>query len=246
MWAKALLDHAIIQKPPGDGPFPVVIQLHGCGGRQPFMDHYALAAVAQGVAVVCVDSLTLRGLAGWRANALVCTGAVLRGAERAADLFAIYDWVSQQGWADPARIAAAGWSHGGWTIMDALAAGPDAGRYCRLSDLPDLPLRGLAAAILIYPYAGFPALTIGRGWGAHRPKVFALLAGRDAVVGTRMPARAIDRLSRDGLAVNRLDFDDATHAFDDEHAAHPQSRFRADLRDEALAWYGQALKTALV
>ena len=209
------------------------------------MDHYAQAALAQGVAVVTADSLTLRGLAGWRANALVCTGAVLRGAERAADLFALYHWLSEQDWVDPTRIAAAGWSHGGWTIMDAIAAGQDARRYCRLKDLPDLPLKGLAAAILIYPYAGFPSMTIGRGWGAHRPKVFTLLAGRDAVVGTRMPGRAVDRLVRDGLAVDRRMLADATHAFDDDQAVHPQARFRADLREEALAWYGQSLKAAL-
>ena len=210
------------------------------------MDHYAAAALTQGVAVITVDSLTLRGLAGWRANALVCTGAVLRGAERAADLFALYHWAGEQSWADPVRIAAAGWSHGGWTIMDAIAAGPDARRYCRLTDLPDLPLKGLAAAILVYPYAGFPAMTIGRGWGAHRPKVFALLAGQDTVVGTHMPVRAVERLARDGLAVERLVFEDASHAFDDDLAVHPQARFRADLREKAVAWYGQALNAALL
>jgi dienelactone hydrolase len=209
------------------------------------MTRYADVALAQGVAVVTIDSLTLRGLAGWRSNALVCTGAVLRGAERAADLYAIYDWVRRQSWADPARIAAVGWSHGGWTIMDGLAAGENAGRYCRLTDLPAQPLEGLAAAIIIYPYAGFPALTTGRGWGVHQPKVFALLAGQDQVVGTRNPARAVDRLSRDGLTVERLLLAEATHAFDDDRPAHPQSKFRADLREQALVWYGKALKTAL-
>lgn len=237
------MDCAVVQKPEGLGPFPVVIHLHGCGGNRPFMDVYAAAALAQGAAVITVDSLTLRGLAGWRANALVCTGAVLKGAERAADLYAIYDWTTRQAWADPARIAAAGWSHGGWTIMDAIAAGPEAGRYCRLTDLPDQPMEGLAAAIVVYPYAGLGALTIARGWGVHRPKVFALLGGKDAVVGVRMPARAIDRLVADGLEVDRLVFADGTHAFDDQHAAHPQSRFRTDLRDQAVAWYGKALQT---
>jgi dienelactone hydrolase len=220
--------------------------MHGCGGLRPFMTEYTRVALAAGVAVVTVDSLTLRGLAGWRSNALVCTGAVLKGAERAADLYAIYDWVRRQSWADPDRIAAAGWSHGGWTIMDGLAAGENAGRYCRLTDLPAQPLAGLAAAIVIYPYAGFPALTIGRGWGVHRPKVFALLAGRDQVVGTRFPARAIDRLSRDGLDVERLLMAEATHAFDDERPADPRSKHRPDLREQALAWYGNALKSALL
>ena len=244
-WADVLLQHATISTPAGKGPFPLVIQLHGCGGLRPFMRFYTEAALDQGVAVITVDSVTPRGLAGWRSNALVCTGAVLKGAERAADLYAIYDWARRQDWVDPDRIAAAGWSHGGWTIMDALAAGPDAGRYCKLTDLPELPLKGLDCAIVIYPYAGFPALTLRRGWTHYRPRLFAVLGGCDQVVGVRLPARARDRLERDGHAVERLVFPEATHVFDDDTPADPRSRFRPDLRDQALAWYGAALASAL-
>jgi dienelactone hydrolase len=210
------------------------------------MAHYSQAALDAGIAVVTVDSMAPRGISRMAASLLVCTGMRLKGAERAGDLFAVYDWVQQQSWADPSRIAAAGWSHGGWTIMDAIAAGPDASRYCRLSDLPEHPLEGLAAALLIYPYAGFPSLTISRGWGKHRPKVFALLGGRDQVVGVRLPARAIDRLVKDGVVVERLVFADATHAFDDDAPSDPRSAFREDLRSEATQWYAASLKSALL
>jgi dienelactone hydrolase len=192
------------------------------------MKIYGQAALDAGIAVVTVDSLKPRGLSGLKANLLVCTGVLLKGAERAGDLYVIYDWVKTQPWADAERIAAAGWSHGGWTIMDAIAAGADAPRYCRLGDLPENPLKGLAAALLIYPYAGFPSMTIGRGW-----------------VGVRLPTRAMDRLTRDGLEVEQLFFADATHAFDDDAPSDPRSTFREDLRDEAMAWYTRSLKSAL-
>lgn len=207
---------------------------------------YGQAALDAGIATVTVDSLTPRGISRLKANFMVCTGMILKGAERAGDLYVIHQWLKQQPWADPDRIAAAGWSHGGWTIMDAIAAGADAPRYCRLGDLTGNPLKGLKAALLVYPYAGFPSMTIGRGWGEHQPKVFALLGGKDQVVGVRQPSRSLDRLSRDGLAVERLFFADATHAFDDDAPSDPRSTFREDLRSRAMAWYAASLRSALI
>jgi dienelactone hydrolase len=244
-WAAELMPHATIFRPDGPGPFPLVIQMHGCVGPRPFERIYAEAARDAGLATLMIDSFRPRGLSRLAGSALVCTGAILRGAERAADLIATHHWAEGQSWVDPGRIAAAGWSHGAWSIMDALAAGPDAARFSGLADLPERPLARLAAAVLVYPYAGYPALTAARGWGDHRPPVAALLCGKDQVVGVRHPARAIDRLERDGVPVDRLFFADATHAFDDEGAAHPQARFRPDLLEQAKHWYVQALTRAL-
>jgi len=243
-WAAALLRHAVIFRPDGPGPHPLAIQLHGCAGLRPFQEHYAEAARAAGIATIVVDSFRPRGLSRVAASVLVCTGAAMRGARRAADLFAIYRWATRQSWVDPARIAATGWSHGGWTIMDALAAGADAPRLCGLGDLGDGPLEGLAGAVLIYPYAGYPAMTAARGWGDHRPPVFALLCGKDQVVGVRAPSLALDRLERDRVPVARLMLPDATHAFEDEGAADPRTRFRADLFGQSRRWYVDALTRA--
>jgi dienelactone hydrolase len=178
------------------------------------------------------------------ASALVCTGLMLRGDQRAADVFALYDWARRQDWVDPNRIAFAGWSHGAWSIMDALALGPEAGTATGISDLPAEPLAGLAAAFLVYTYAGYPALTTGRGWNGARPQVSALICGNDKVVGHRLPRRAFDRLEKDGVPIERLIFDDASHAFDDHQPSDPRSRYRPDLFEEAKAWYVQRLQTA--
>jgi dienelactone hydrolase len=243
-WADVLLRKATVLRPDGPGPHPVSLQLHGCAGPRPFERLYAEAAVEAGVAVVMIDSVGPRGLGRFAASALVCSGAVLRGGERSADLYAIHDWARRQSWADPERIFAAGWSHGGWTIMDALASGADAPRLSGLSDLSAEPLAGLKGVAVVYPYAGPPALTLSRGWNGLRPPIHALVCGKDKVVGYKGPMRALDRLEADGVAVQRLFLDDATHSFDDDGAHDPRTRFRADHFERARGWYVGALEQA--
>jgi dienelactone hydrolase len=241
-WAAELLKHASLERPPGPGPHPLTLQLHGCGGLRPFMAGYTHAAVEGGIAAMTVDSFAPRGLGRLSASALVCTGLTLRGDKRAADVYALYDWARNESWVDPDRIAFAGWSHGAWTIMDALALGSDAPEATGLTDLPDDPLKGLAATVLIYAYAGYPALTTGRGWGPTRPPVSALICERDQVVGHRLPKRAFDRLERDGVAVERLIYPDARHAFDDPLPNDPRSIYRPDLFEQTKAWYVSRLR----
>lgn len=232
-------------KPAGPGPFPVALQMHGCAGSQPFQMSYAEAAAKAGVAVVVVDSFKPRGMSRLDGSLFVCTGTVLRGAQRAGDLYAMLHWLRSQPWADADRVVAAGWSHGGWTIMDGFAQGSGAARMTGLSDADPALLKAVKGVFLVYPYASFPSLTSARGWQGQTPKVFAVLGGRDAVVGTNGPLRALNRLTADGLAVDVLTFPDATHAFDDDDANDPRTRYRPDLRTTAEQYYVRALKAAL-
>jgi dienelactone hydrolase len=235
--------HLPLHRPEGPGPHPVVIQLHGCGGRQPFHDLYGETAKAAGVASLVVDSFAPRGIPRHVAQMTICTGLRLRGAERSADLFAALLWLERQAWVDQGRIAAAGWSHGAWTVMDALAGSyPSAG----LIDGGPERLGRLKTAFLVYPYAGPPSRTARHGWGEHRPKVAAVLGTRDAVSGEGLPRRALDRLSRDGLKVEVLTLDGATHAFDDPDAVDPRSRYHADHSARAHAFFAETLKATLV
>lgn len=234
-----------VMKPDGPGPFPVVLQMHGCAGSQPFQKHYAVEAVKAGAAVVIVDSLKPRGMSRLDGSLFVCTGTTLRGAQRAADLYGVIHWLKGQSWADSSRIVAAGWSHGGWTIMDAMAQGEGAARMTGLTDAgPDL-LRGVRGTFLVYPYAAYPSLTTNQGWAGRQPKVFAVLGGKDAVVGWKHPQRSLDRLKRDGLSVDVLMLPEATHAFDDDAANDPRTRYRPDLSAQARTYYVNALRTCL-
>jgi dienelactone hydrolase len=227
--AARLAPHLTVVKPVRAGRLPVVLQFHGCGGLTPNQQRrYAEAASAAGVAAVIVDSMTPRGIARLEARMTVCTGLRLRGAERAVDVVAMLHWLTGQPWADTSRVAAAGWSHGAWAIMEALAEP-------RPAPLP------IAAAILVYPYCGPPSRTLSRGWGVSRPAVHAVIGGADQVVGRRLPERALRRLAADGLAVRTLFLPDATHAFDEDDYKDPRTRYRPDLEEQARGFYVEAL-----
>jgi dienelactone hydrolase len=207
---------------------------------------YVDAALSAGVAAVIVDSYAPRRISRRMASLTICTGARFRGAERAGDLFAALHWLKHQPWADAGRCAAIGWSHGGWTLMDALALGTAVPRATGLPDAHAGQLAALKTVVLVYPYAAFPSLTSSRGWTGAAPAVRAVICGKDAVVGERYPRRAFERLARDGLDVDTLYFPDATHAFEDDKANDPRSRFMPDLADRSRAYFATALADALL
>jgi dienelactone hydrolase len=241
-WGEQVARHSRVFKPAGLGPFPVALILHGCGGKTPFLEEYARTAVAAGWAAVVVDSLKPRGMSTLDAKLFVCTGVALGGLKRSADIFAMMTWLEKQDWADANRVFLAGWSHGAWSIMDGYAVGVNAARATGVSDADPVKLRQrVKGALLVYPYAGYPSLTSARGWGNWGPRVWSVLGGKDQVVGHKLPAKALDRLTRDGLAVDRVFYDDATHAFDDNKANDPRARYRPDLFQEVRGYFGRAL-----
>ena len=191
-WGAKVALHSRVFKPEGEGPFPVALILHGCGGKTPFLETYAQTAVDAGYAAIVVDSLKPRGMSTLDAKLLVCTGVRLHGLKRSADLFAVLAWLEDQAWADASCVFVAGWSHGGWTIMDAYAIGENAARATGLVDADPARLRAqVKGALLVYPYAAYPSLTSSRGWGEAGPRVWSVLGGRDQVVGWKAPSKAL-------------------------------------------------------
>lgn len=234
--AEALAQHWELHLPEGAGPFPVIIQLHGCGGKKPFMTTYAKLARDAGAAVIVIDSHAPRRIAQMTAYTRVCTGTQLPGRERAADLFAAMTWARRQSWADPNRIAASGWSHGGWTIADALSFRDRAemARATGLEDIKGEPLDRLSAVFLVYPYLG-PLSLRERPWRIA-PRVNAILCGRDVIAGGKWPREALARVRAQGADVDIVMFDKATHAFDE-----PEAKFAAFAYDAALVARGHRL-----
>lgn len=224
-----LLPGMSIVRPEGPGPFPVVVMLHGCGGRRPFHDAIAAMLAREGAAAVIVDSFAFRRISTVQAYATVCTGARLQGRERAGDLYATLAWVRQQSWADRERMIAAGWSHGGWTIIDAMAmrSGGEMRRATGLSDLPDEPMAGVTSTLLAYPYAGVATLAGRREWRIV-PQTTAILAGRDYIVGWKTPRQALERQRARGGEIDILFFENATHAFEDDEARDLRVRYDAE------------------
>lgn len=220
-----LAPHFVLTRPEGDGPFPVLFALHGCGGQRQFQNQIAEAAQRAGAAVVQIDSYTPRRISRAAALATVCTGARLHGRERAGDLFAAMEWARRQNWADSERFAAIGWSHGSWTIMDALAlrSGAEMERATGLSGLADEPLAGLRGALLVYPYTHVGSFAGRRGWRFSPAHTKAIIAERDYIVG---PTRSVlERQRAHGAEIDIVVFEGATHAFEDELAEDPRVRY---------------------
>ena len=119
---------ALVFQPAAQVAKGTVIALHGCGGLyatsgvragQLNARHQAMAdlLVLQGYTAVFPDSLTPRG------ETELCTQKIgarrIDQTERRADTLAALAWVAAQPWADPARIALLGWSHGGSAVLSA-------------------------------------------------------------------------------------------------------------------------------
>lgn len=230
-----LAPHFAITRPDAGGRVPVVLMMHGCGGPRPFMNDMAEVVTGAGAAAVQIDSFTPRRIGRVAAIASVCTGARLHGRERAGDLYAAVAWARAQDWIDPNRIIAMGWSHGGWTIMDALAlrSGEEMTRATGLTGLDTEPLDGLAGALIVYPYAGVGTYVGRRDWRIE-PRSIAIVAERDYIVGSTRAT--LERQRARGTPLDIHVFENATHAFEDESAEDPRIRYNpaATAREHAM------------
>jgi dienelactone hydrolase len=103
---------ASLSLPSGQGPFPVVILLHGCGGLSPSLGTWAGRLNGWGYATVTVDSFTPRGVTS------VCAPAnqpLVTPADRAGDVISTAVFLRTRPEIDPNRIGVLGLSHGGAT-----------------------------------------------------------------------------------------------------------------------------------
>lgn len=197
----------------GEGPFPTLLQFHGCSGyRAGWMKAWAKVANDAGFLVIGVDSNGVRGIDRETALKTVCEGKELIGQERAGDIAAAIAVARSRRDVDQARIVLAGWSHGAWSVMDYLAL-EGAGRApASLKARP--PATPVAGAILFYPYCGEGTWSRLTAW-KQKPRTLLFTAGRDSVVSPQACRDAASKLARDGVAVDPVDYADADHAFDD-------------------------------
>jgi cephalosporin-C deacetylase-like acetyl esterase len=104
---------ADLAKPDGAGPFPAVVVLHGCGGmheatKQRLADHL----VAWGYVAMLVDSYTTRGIQQ------ACTSNQFPTfAKRRQDAYGALAFLAGERFVDPQRVAAVGFSSGGWLAL---------------------------------------------------------------------------------------------------------------------------------
>jgi len=162
---------AALYKPDGDGPFPTIIALHGCGGlsghSEPVLPRYrdwAEQLVKDGKAVLLPDSYGSRGLGP---QCRVPERHVRARRERVADIMAARQWLMQQKWSAHDRVSLIGWAAGASALLWAVR--------------PQLLSRGaepdFRSAIAFYPDCRISA---GLGWSARVPTLL-LIGGKDDV-----------------------------------------------------------------
>jgi dienelactone hydrolase len=162
--------HAQLFKPEGEGPFPTVIALHGCGGLGnhsesvlPRYRDWALQLLKAGNAVLLPDSYGSRELGP---QCRVKEMHVKARRERVADIAASRAWLVKQSWVARDRVSLIGWANGASALLWAVrpqSAAREAG--------PDF-----RAAIAFYPDCRISA---GLGWSARVPTLVLIGANDD-------------------------------------------------------------------
>ena len=232
--AKNILPFTEIHMPHGKGPFPVVILLHGCGGVRPNMATYAKLATDLGVMAIVPDSNSFHGIDYKEALETVCTGAKLRGSERAGDLHAVLEIVRHHPQADPTQIVLAGWSHGSWTALEAFALAQAEKPPASLDAPPANGMDGVRAIFAMYPYSGFPARSRRLPWSPDIP-VESLLVRGDTICNDEDSVEVFNRQIKWGADVKWRYVEGATHAFD-EPDHHPASTLIFDPERANIAY----------
>jgi dienelactone hydrolase len=202
--------HALLYKPEGDGPFPTVIALHGCGGlankSQPIQTRYADWAeylLKTGYAVVLPDSYGSREL-GPQCHAR--DRRVVARRERLADIQASRQWLAGQAWVQRDRISLLGWGNGAsgllWAVRPQLA-----------SDRSEPDFR---AAVAFYPDC---RVSSKLGWSARVPTL--LLIGGDDDISSPAACRQMIEGARGRSALARIVvYPGAYQDFDSAAALH--------------------------
>lgn len=226
--------HTTIRLPANaEGPVPAAILLHGCGGLRQVQPDYAADLLAAGYGVIIVDSNSARRIGRFGAMSQVCTAMRLWGQERAADVEAALEIARSDARIDAERLALIGWSHGGWTVLEALDYAGENRMPPAIPDADARPLAGVRSAILVYPYCGFPVRADGRGFPADIA-IHALLAGGDLVAPPGDCRRLFDRAQAAGTPVDHVTWPGLTHAFDEPNQP-PDPRMEYDAAAAARA-----------
>ena len=229
--------HVTVVGPDDECPRPAVLLFHGCGGLRDHLPRYAAAAKSAGWRAFIVDSYAPRGWTRPFTLTTVCTGLVLRGYERVGDLLAAIEGISGRADVDASSIALAGWSHGGWAIMELMSGDPHPGAF-GVADPASVDLAAVKAVWLAYPYIGPFAFNRMKAW-RHCPKVLALTARRDHLTTVRNAELVNAMISNCGVEVESW-IADGTHAFDEPTNNGPM-RHDPALAEEAFRRFAALL-----
>ena len=195
--------HAQLYKPEGQGPFPVVIALHGCGGLagrsepvQPRYRDWAEQLIRDGHAVLLPDSYGSRELGPQcRAN----EHKVHARRERVEDIMASRQWLVEQPWTARNRISLLGWANGASALLWAVR--PQSPSHVE----PDF-----RSAVAFYPDC---RISSGLGWSARVPTLL-LIGGKDDVSSPPACRQMVDGAQGRSALTRIVVYPGAYHDFD--------------------------------
>lgn len=218
---EAIRLRALMIRPPGPGPYPAIVMMHGCSGMlagsgkvtASYMHRAELLAQAGYVALL-VDSFNPRG---YRSICNLQQRPILQSRERVEDAYAALQWLTQQPYVDRERVGLMGWSNGAAGTLYAL----------RVSSRME---PGFRAAIAFYPGCG----TLSRARTPYRPYAPLLILIGEADDWT--PAEPCSRLAEiaraAGAHLDLVTYPDAHHAFD---SVNSPVRYRPNVRNLGAA-----------
>jgi dienelactone hydrolase len=218
-------------RPEGQGPFPAVIALHGCGGignrgkLSARHQDWAERLKSQGMIVLFPDSFGSRGL---ESQCLVADRTVRPGRERVADTYAARAYLQKRTDVLADRISLLGWSNGGSSLLWTISA-----QKRPRDDNPDFH-----AAVAFYPGCRLVAQAAERrDWEVRLPLL--LLIGEADTWTPAAPCRQLVKVANDaGRPAAIISYPGATHDFD-----HPNLKLT---RRTGLAFTGDNSGEALV
>jgi dienelactone hydrolase len=202
----------LLYKPPGAGPFPAVVAMHGCGGLfgkasapEARHDSWGRHLADQGFVVLFPDSFGPRGLG----SQCRVRDRQISAAGRVVDAVAARRWLEKQAFVKPGAVSLLGWSNGGTTVLHA-AQEAQAG---------EADAAGFARAVAFYP--GCRAMAERGTFGSGMP-LLILVGDIDDWTGAE-PCRALAAQARakGGSSVEVVAYPGAHHDFD-----HPDMPLR--------------------
>jgi dienelactone hydrolase len=178
-----------LHRPPGAGPFPAVVLLHGCSGRstRTWEDPAAARYVELGYVTLIVDSFATRGLT------TACTGGA---PDRVMDAYGGLNYLAGLPFVKPDRIGVIGFSQGAMAALSAVA----------VQGVETLVERHFAVAVAYYP-------SCSDRDGAFTVPTLILIGERDDWTPARDCREMMARRTGEGASVKLVIYPGAYHSF---------------------------------
>ena len=181
-----------LDKPEGDGPFPAIVWLHGCGtSTDEIWRATGTRTAAWGYVYLGVDSIGPRGLKD------ACEGGAQLPADRVRDAYGALDYLAHLPFVDSGRIAVMGASQGGFVAL--LAAERESGNHAGPQ---------FKAAVAEYPFC-----LLGQGAVSLMVPTLVVVGELDDWTPASRCREMVNRLAPDSAPLKLVSYPGVYHAF---------------------------------